>query len=59
MTVKELREITGLSQAKFGKYFNIPMRTIQNWEYGVCECPEYLKELMIYKLKNEKIVLDI
>ena len=59
MTIKELREQSGMSQAEFAEYFNIPKRTIQNWEWeGVNKqgrkCPEYLLKLMKYKLDNEK-----
>lgn len=56
MTIKELRSQMGITQTEFGNYFNIPMRTIQNWELGKRKCPEYLLELMIYKLKNEKLI---
>ena len=58
MTLKELRTATGMTQKQFGEYFGIPHRTIQNWEGGQRECPKYLLELMIYKLKNEKIDLN-
>lgn len=45
-TVKELREITGLSQPKFcAKYYNIPKRTLQQWEY-TDTCPHYLNALL-------------
>jgi DNA-binding transcriptional regulator YiaG len=53
---RELREQTGLSQQKFGDYFKIPRRTIQNWEIGVSECNQYIIDLMAYKLKNEGII---
>ncbi len=53
MTIKELREQTGLSQQKYGDYFGIPRRTIQNWEMGVNECNKYIIDLLEYKLKNE------
>jgi DNA-binding transcriptional regulator YiaG len=56
MTVKELREQTGLSQKAFGEYFGIPRRTIQNWEIGVSECNQYIIDLMAYKLKNEGMI---
>ena len=63
MTIKELRKRTGLTQEKFGEYFGIPRRTIQNWE--LCgeskegrKCPEYLLALMEYKLKHEGLLLD-
>lgn len=42
LSVKELREKTGLSQAAFGKFLMIPQRSIQNWENCVSDCPEYV-----------------
>ena len=53
MTIKELREKTGLSQQKFGDYFGIPLRTIQNWEMGTRKCNQYILDLLEYKLRNE------
>ena len=53
MTIKELREKTGLSQQKFGDYFGIPMRTVQNWEMGTRKCSQYIIDLMEYKLRAE------
>lgn len=44
--IRELRKMTGLSQQKFGDLYGIPMRTIQNWEYGVNEVPGYLIGLL-------------
>lgn len=57
MTFKELRKTSGMNKTEFAKYFNIPYRTIQNWELGERKCPEYLLELMHYKLKNEGVLL--
>lgn len=54
MTIREMRKQTGLSQAKFGELLNIPHRTLQDWEYDKSRCPEYVTELIEYKLKNEK-----
>lgn len=54
MSFKELRQASGMNQTQFAKYFNIPRRTVQNWELGINKCPEYLMELMAYKLLNEK-----
>ena len=56
MTYKELRKESGMNQTEFARYFNIPRRTVQNWDLGVRECPSYLIELMDYKLKCEKII---
>ena len=54
MTLKELREQSGMNLTQFSKYFGIPYRTIQSWERGERQCPSYLLELMAYKLKTEK-----
>ena len=49
----EIREKSGMNLTQFGKYFGIPYRTLQHWEHGTRKCPEYLSDLMIYKLKKE------
>lgn len=59
MTIKELRKKAGMTQKQFGEYFKIPHRTIQNWEGGQRSCPDYLLNLMIYKLKSEMIDLIV
>lgn len=56
MSFKELRILSGMTQKVFAAYFGIPSRTIENWERGVNKCPDYLFDLMLYKLKNEKII---
>ena len=56
MTIKELREASGMTQKSFSEFFGIPKRTIENWEGGKRECPEYLLDLIEYKLKNEGII---
>lgn len=56
MTFKELREGSGMSRTQFAEYFEIPYRTVQNWELGLRECPEYLMKLMQYKLVNEGLM---
>ena len=50
-----IREHSGMNMTDFGKYFNIPFRTVQSWERGERKCPDYLLDLMIYKLKSEKV----
>ena len=54
ITFKELRELSGMNKTEFAKYFNIPYRSVQNWELGLRPCPPYLLELMEYKLNIEK-----
>ncbi|MBQ2862498.1 MAG: transcriptional regulator [Oscillospiraceae bacterium] len=58
MDFKELREKSGMTFKAFSDYFNIPMRTLQGWEYGERKCPPYLLDLMEYKLRCEKIIAE-
>ena len=53
MEFKELRQQSGMTQKEFAEYFEIPKRTIENWDEGVRQCPEYLLKLMEYKLIKE------
>ena len=55
-TIKELRLAAGLSRSAFCDYFKLPYRTLQSWELGDREAPEYLIELIEYKLKKENII---
>ena len=56
MTLKELREASKMSRNEFCEYFGIPYRTVQSWELEDRSCPEYLIELIEYKLKNENLI---
>lgn len=53
--LKELRKELGLSQAKFAERFGIPLRTIQDWEYGKREIRGYIVDMMyrIIELENK------
>ncbi len=56
MTFKELRQASGMNKTKYAEYFNIPYRTVQNWELELRQCPDYLLDLMQYKLEKEGII---
>lgn len=51
--------MSGMTQQEFADYFEIPKRTIENWEGGQRKCPEYLKKLMEYKLIKEGYTLKL
>lgn len=46
MSIKELRNQTGLSQSAFAELFGIPLRTIQDWEQNRRQPPEYVLRLI-------------
>lgn len=54
MEFKQIREQSGMNIKQFSEYFNIPYRTVQNWDLGLRQCPDYVIELIVYKLNNEK-----
>ena len=56
MTIKELRQLAGMTQKGFSKILGIPKRSIENWEAGSRQPPEYLVKLIEYKLRNEQLI---
>lgn len=52
--LKEARQAAGLSQAKMSKLFEIPTRTIENWESGTRKPPAYVEKLIVEKLMQIK-----
>lgn len=56
MTIKILRQASGMTQKEFAIYFGIPKRTIEDWETGKRSCSSYLLALMEYKLKKEDLI---
>lgn len=52
MTIKELREQTGLTQKQFAEKYHFTLRQVQSWEQGYRETPScilYLLEQVIVK----------
>ena len=60
MTAKEIRELTGLKRAQFCEKYNIPVRTMENWEAGVNKAPEYVLALLERVVREDygKIIQD-
>ena len=54
--IKEARLKAGLSQAQMSEIFEIPKRTIEDWDRGVRQCPHWAELLIIEKL--EKIAAE-
>lgn len=51
----KLRYSTGMSRKGFCEYFEIPYRTLQDWELGNRKMPDYLLRLMEYKVGMENM----
>ncbi len=52
MTIKEARTAAGLSRPEMSRRFEIPVRTLENWEAGVNRPPIWAEKLIIEKLEN-------
>ena len=46
MTIRELRDSTGLSQKQFADRFSIPVSTLRKWEQGESKPAAYLLKLL-------------
>ncbi|MBO5209382.1 MAG: helix-turn-helix domain-containing protein [Lachnospiraceae bacterium] len=57
LTVKNLREKSGMSQKQFADYFEIPIRTIQSWEQNLRTPPNYIAIMMEKILKYENKIV--
>ena len=53
MTVKELRELTGLSQLAFAKLYGIPKGTFLHWEAEERKPPRYAMEWLERIVKED------
>lgn len=53
MTIKEIRALTGLSQPKFCQKYHIPLNTFVRWEQGKREPPDYVVELLEFKVRED------
>ena len=52
MSIKEAREQAGLSRAEMSRLFEIPVRTLEDWDAGKSNPPPYVKKLIIEKLQT-------
>lgn len=53
MTIKEIRQLTNLSQPKFCEKYGIPLATLRKWEQGHRTCSSYVAELLEFKVKED------
>lgn len=53
--VIELRESTGMNRKEFCEYFQIPYRTVTEWERDNRHAPDYVLRLLEYYIRMEKL----
>ena len=48
-----LRESTGMNRKDFADYLGVPYRTMSDWEHGLRTMPQYVMNLMEFKVRTE------
>ncbi len=46
--IKKLREESGMSRKEFAKVYGMPVRTLEEWEVGRRNPPEYVVRMLAY-----------
>lgn len=54
--IKELRESTGMNRKEFCNFFQIPYRTVTEWERDNRHAPEYVLRLLEYYIRTEQLI---
>ena len=52
--IRGIRAEAGMSRNEFCDWLGIPYRTLQEWELGDRNMPEYVRDLIAYKVVMEK-----
>ena len=55
MNIREMRRRLGDTQSEFAARYNIPFRTVQNWETGMRKPPEYIINLLEQRIKDDLV----
>ena len=52
MTIKEMRLLLQVSRTEFSRQYHIPLRTLEDWESGKRNPPNYVLELLERKTQK-------
>ena len=55
LNIRDLRNKLGITQSEFAQRYNIPFRTVQNWETGLRRPPIYIIELLNNRIEEDLI----
>ena len=58
INIRELRESTGMNRKEFCEYFQIPYRTVTDWERDERHAPDYVMRLLAYYIRMEGLIQE-
>ncbi len=56
--LKKIRENMGMNRTEFSRYIGIPLRTLEEWEAGRRQMPDYVLRLLVYYTKVQRILAE-
>ena len=56
--IKSIREKTGMNRKDFCDYFQIPYRTMTDWELDTRHAPDYVIRLLEYYILMNSLIKD-
>ena len=57
-TLKRTRELLGMNRTEFSQYMNIPLRTLEEWEAGRRQMPDYVLRLIAYYVRMQQLLKE-
>ena len=57
-SLKKAREDLGMNRTEFSRYMDIPLRTLEEWEAGRRQMPDYVLRLITYYVKTQRLLAD-
>lgn len=52
---ERIRLLLGVSRAKFSRQYHIPLRTLEDWDWGKKSPPAYVLELLERVVREDKL----
>ncbi len=56
--LKQIREDLGMNRTEFSGYMGIPLRTLEEWEAGRRQMPDYVLRLIAYYAKMQQLLTE-
>ena len=56
--LKKMREDLGMNRTEFSRYVGIPLRTLEEWEAGRRQMPDYVFRLIAYYTKMQQLLTE-
>lgn len=56
--LKKMREDLEMNRTEFSRYVGIPLRTLEEWEAGRRQMPDYVLRLIAYYTKMQQLLTE-